>query len=151
MLEAAGKLAGQKGRRVVIVLSDGLDNSSHASLAKTLEATQKEDVIVYAISTNSIDSDDPQEKKIGDANLKRLATETGGHAFVPAKVEDLLPAFLRISDELRSQYSLAYGPTNANRDGTYRQIRVVAAGKSYKIRCRTGYFALGGDLALAGR
>ena len=151
VLEAAGKLAGQKGRRVIIVLSDGLDNSSHASLAKTLETAQKEDVIVYTISTNSIDGDDPKEQKIGDASLKRLATETGGHAFVPAKMEELLPAFLRINEELRSQYSLAYGPTNANRDGTYRQIRVVGARKSFKIRCRTGYFAPGGDLALAGR
>jgi len=151
VVEAAGKLARQKGRRVIIVLSDGLDNSSHASLAKTLEAAQKQDVIVYTVSTNSIDGDDPQEQKIGDTNLGRLATATGGHAFVPVKLQELLPAFLRISDELRSQYSLAYPPTNANRDGTYRQIRVVAARKSYKIRCRTGYFAPGGDLAFAGR
>jgi Ca-activated chloride channel family protein len=151
VFEAAAKLAGQKGRRVIIVLSDGLDNSSHASLAKILEVAQKEDVIVYTISTNSIDGDDPHEQKIGDANLRRLGTETGGRAFVPAKVGDLLPAFVRISDELRSQYSLAYGPTNASRDGTFRQIRVVAAQRSYRIRCRTGYFAPGRDLALAGR
>ena len=85
-----------------------------------------------------------------DQAIERLATEKGG-TFVPSKVEELLPTFLRIGDELRSQYSLAYGPTNASRDGTFRQIRVVAAHKSYKIRCRTGYFALGGDLAFAGR
>src|SRR5262245_33402920 len=84
VLEAANKLAGQKGRRVIIVLSDGLDNSSRASLAKTLEAAQKQDVIVYTVSTNSIDGDDPQERRIGDANLRQLAAETGGNAFVPA-------------------------------------------------------------------
>jgi Ca-activated chloride channel family protein len=151
VFHAAGKLAGQKGRRVIIVLSDGLDNSSHASLAKTLEAAQKQDVIVYSVSTNSINGDDAQQQRIGDANLKRLAGETGGHAFVPARVEELFPAFLRISDELRSQYSLAYGPTNANHDGTYREIRVVAAHKTYTIRCRKGYFAPGRDLAFAGR
>jgi Ca-activated chloride channel family protein len=148
VLEAAvRRLSGQTGRRVIIVISDGMDNSSHISLAKTLEAVQKSDVILYAISTNSIDMNDPRDKKIGDANLNELAKETGGRALFPSQVKDLERSFSRVSDELRSQYSLAYGPTNAKRDGTYRRIRVVASHKHYDVRCRHGYYAP--DLGMA--
>ena len=77
--------------------------------------------------------------------FKRLAEETGGRALFPTKVDELTHSFYRISDELRAQYSLAYGPTNARRDGTFRQIRIVAAHKDYDIRSRNGYFAPGPD------
>ena len=144
---AVQRLAGQPGRRVILVLSDGMDNSSHVSLPKTLEAVQKSDVILYAVSTNGIDISDPRDRKIGDANLDGLAKETGGRALFPSRIEDLDRSFSRISDELRSQYSLAYGPTNVKRDGTYRRIRIVASHKHYNVRCRHGYYAP--DLGMA--
>jgi Ca-activated chloride channel family protein len=148
---AVDKLARRQGRRVIIVVSDGLDNSSRTSMKKALEGAQRNDVIIYTVSTNGIDGDDPQEQRTGDANLKRLALETGGRAFFPSKVGELEPAFIRISEELRSQYSLAYGPTNSNRDGTFRQIRLVASRKHYAVRCRNGYFAPDGKLAFSAR
>jgi Ca-activated chloride channel family protein len=148
ILEAAvRRLAGQNGRRVILVVSDGMDNSSHISLQKTLEALQKSDVVLYAISTNGIDLIDPRDRKTGDANLNELAKETGGRALFPSRVKDLERSFSRVSDELRSQYSLAYGPTNGKRDGTYRRIRVVASHKHYNVRCRHGYYAP--DLGMA--
>jgi|ERR1041385_5660146 Ca-activated chloride channel family protein len=144
---AVRRLAGQTGRRVILVISDGMDNSSHISLPKTLEALQKSDVVLYAISTNGIDLSDPRDKKMGDANLDELARETGGRALFPSRVKDLERAFSHVSDELRSQYSLAYGPTNGKRDGTYRRIRIVASHKHYNVRCRHGYYAP--DLGMA--
>ena len=144
-------LAGQSGRKVIVILSDGLDNTSHISLAKTLEAAQKNDVTIYAISTNGIDASDPRDRKTGDANLDELTKETGGRALFPSKVEALTRSFLRVCDELRSQYSLAYGPTNAKRDGTYRRIRIVAAGKRHTVRCRHGYYAPALGIARTGR
>ena len=138
---AALRMAGQPGRRVILVLSDGMDNSSHISLTTTLEAVQKNDVILYAVSTNSIDISDPRDKKMGDANLNELAKETGGRALFPSRIKDLERSLSHVSDELRSQYSLAYGPTNAKHDGTYRGIRIVASHKQYHVRCRHGYYA----------
>ena len=138
---AVRKLAGRPGRRVILLVSDGMDNSSHVSLARTLEAVQKNDVVVYAVSTNGIDLTDAGDRKTGDANLDELAKETGGRALFPSKVEELGRAFSRVGEELRSQYSLAYGPTNAKRDGTYRSIRIVVARKRYKVKCRHGYYA----------
>jgi VWFA-related protein len=144
------RLAGQSGRKVIVILSDGMDNTSHISLEKTLEAAQKNDVTVYAISTNGIDMSDPHDRKTGDANLNELAKETGGQALFPSKVEALTRSFLRVCDELRSQYSLAYGPTNTKRDGTYRRIRIVAGGKHYTVRCRHGYYAPAVGVARSG-
>ena len=135
------RLADQSGRKVIVVLSDGMDNTSHISLAKTLEAAQKNDVIIYTISTNAIDLSDSRDRKTGDANLNELAKETGGRALFPSTIEALTRSFLRVCDELRSQYSLAYGPTNTKRDGTYRRIRIVTGGKHYTVRCRHGYYA----------
>jgi Ca-activated chloride channel family protein len=137
----AYKLAGQSGRRIIILLSDGLDNSSHTSLAKTLEVAQKNDVIIYGISTNGLDDSDTEDHKTGDAVLKRLAKETGGDALCPTRIQDLNHSFSRIAEELRSQYSLAYGPSNTRRDGTYRHIRIVPSHKGYMTRSRAGYYA----------
>jgi Ca-activated chloride channel homolog len=138
---AAHRLAGQPGRRIIIVVSDGMDNSSRVSLPKSLEAAQKNDVVIYAVSTNGIDEGDAQDHKLGDAILKRLAEDTGGRMLCPRRLQDLNASFSRITQELRSQYSLAYGPTNSRRDGTYRRIRIAASHKGYVIRSREGYYA----------
>ena len=142
VLEAAVRRLGeQPGRRVIVLVSDGVDNSSHITPEKALEAVQKNDVVIYAISTNRIEMGDLRDQKLGDANLNRLAEETGGRALFPSGVGDLAHAFLKISAELRAQYSLAYGPTNVKRDGTYRRIRVISTHKHHKVRCRNGYYA----------
>jgi len=138
---AARMLASQPGRHVVIILSDGEDNSSHISLDKALELAQRNDVIIYTVSTNALDTIPTDDQKAGDANLRQLATETGGMALFPTKLQDLTQSFSKIGEDLRSQYSLAYGPTNAQHDGTYRQIRVVPSHKKYSVRARNGYFA----------
>jgi len=150
VLEAAAhRLADQPGRRVIVVLSDGVDNSSHISLSRALDSAQKNDVTIYAISTNRIGGD-AEDQRTGDAVLKRLSEETGGSALFPRKMEDLAQAFSRINEQLRSQYSLAYRPTNARRDGTYRAIRIVPAHKGYTVRCRSGYYAPAAPTSRAG-
>ena len=138
---AAHKIEGQGARRVLIVLSDGFDNASHIDLAGALETVQKNDVVIYAISTNRTEGLMLQDPGPGDANLSQLAAETGGRAFFPKRLEDLGRVFQRIGEELRAQYSLAYGPTNMRRDGTYRKIVIVPSHKGYSVRCRHGYFA----------
>jgi VWFA-related protein len=134
------KLAGQDGRRIVVVLTDGDDNSSRVSLTETLEAAQRNDVTIYAISTNSAAFFGSREQERGDKTLKRLSEETGGKPFFPLKIQDLASSFLDIHDELRSQYQIGYRPTNAKQDGTFRRIRVDLADRRYKARARTGYY-----------
>lgn len=135
------KLINTEGRRVVILISDGDDNSSRVSLTETLEAAQKHDVVIYAISTNATAYFGNNSQERGDKTLKKLTEETGGRAFFPFKLSDLAVNFQDISEELRAQYTLAYRPTNLKQDGTYRKIRIDVADKKYKVRARTGYYA----------
>jgi Ca-activated chloride channel homolog len=139
-LAANEKLANQEGRRIIILITDGDDNSSRVSMTETLEAAQRNLVTIYAISTNSAAYFGSKEQERGDKTLKKFAEETGGKAFFPLKIQDLASSFLDIHDELRSQYQIAYRPTNDARDGTFRRIRVDVADKRFKARHKTGYY-----------
>ena len=134
------KLAGQPGRHVIIVISDGDDNVSEKTIEETVEMAQKTDTVIYAVGTS------PPElfgssKERGNKYLKRLADETGGRLFLPIKADDLTKSYLEISQELRSQYTLGYRSTNIRRDGAYRKIRIATSNKQFKVRARDGYYA----------
>jgi VWFA-related protein len=111
-------------------------------LSDVLEAVQLNDVVVYAISTNSnffIKAPQPND---GDKNLRKLAEETGGQVFLPTSEKDLLASFDRIKQDLRSLYTIGYRPLNEKTDGTLRRIRIdVASNKDFKARHRIGYYA----------
>src|SRR5205823_10422846 len=133
-LATTEKLTGQKGRRVLILISDGDDNSSRLSLTETLEAAQKNEVTIYGISTNSAAYFGSKDQDRGDKTLKRFSEETGGKPFFPFKVQDLAVSFQDIGEELRSQYRLAYIPSNNRADGTFRKIRIDVANKNYRVK-----------------
>jgi Ca-activated chloride channel homolog len=134
------KLKAEQGRKVLILISDGDDNLSLETLGSTLEIAQKADVSIYTISTNSSGFFGLTAPK-SDKLLKRLAEETGGRAFFPFKAEDLSQSFQDISEELRSQYSLAYRSSNPNRDGSFRSIKIETDRKNLKVKSRKGYYA----------
>src|SRR5207302_3522414 len=116
------------------------DNSSRVSLTETREPAQRNEVKIYAISTNSTAYFGWKEQERGDKTLKKFAEETGGNPFFPLKIQDLASSFLDIHDELRSQYQIGYRPSNGKMDGTFRRIRVDIADKRFKARARTGYY-----------
>lgn len=123
-------------RRVMIVISDGLDNQSQHSREEAIAMAQRAEVTIFAISTNRSGLTER-----GDKVLKRMADETGGGAFFPFEARDLAANFQEIAHELRSQYSLAYVPTNEKTDGTFRTISIEPLDKSLKVRAKNGYFA----------
>ena len=137
------KLANQPGRKVMIVISDGDDNSSRLSLTETLDLAQKNDVAIYTVSTNAAAYFGRAEQERGDKTLRRFADETGGKAFSPFKLSELAVSFQDIHEELRSQYRLAYIPVNKSRDGQFRRIRIEPANKNsnYSVKSRSGYYA----------
>jgi Ca-activated chloride channel homolog len=139
-LAASEKLRGQTGRRIMVVISDGDDNSSRLSMTEVLESVQRNDVVIYTISTNSAGLGGDGNNR-GDKILKRFAEETGGKMFSPFKLQDLNSSFRNISEELRLQYALAYRPNNLLRDGSFRRIRVESTDKRYVVRARNGYYA----------
>ena len=123
-------------RRAIILLSDGEDNQSRVSREEAVEMSQRAEVIIYTISTNTSGL-----KTRGDKILEHFAEETGGKAFFPFKIQDVADAFSQIQDELRSQYAVGYKPADFVANGQYRKIEILADNKKYKVRARKGYYA----------
>lgn len=135
-------------RRVLVVISDGDDNLSDHALSEALEGAMRAEVAIYAISTNTdwiaIDNPDRPSKyhyDPGDKVLQQFADASGGRAFFPYKVDDLAESFVDIGTELRSQYFIAYSPTNPLSNGQYRKIEVDAGRKGLIVRTKKGYYA----------
>jgi Ca-activated chloride channel family protein len=139
-------------RRVLVLISDGKDSMIYGkSLREALDACQRAEVAIYAISTSTdwmafrgSDKNKPPEKyhfTEGDKVLAQLAEETGGRAFYPYRRDDLAQSFADIGDELRSQYSLAYVPTNRVADGRFRTVQIKVRDKNLAVRARKGYYA----------
>jgi VWFA-related protein len=135
-------------RRVLVVISDGNDNLSDHALSDAIEAAIKAEASIYSISTNSewltADGGTPQKYHIegGDKVLEQFSDQSGGRVFYPYRVEDLAQSFLDIGAELRSQYFIAYNPTNPQSNGQYRKIHVDTNRKGLTVRTRKGYYAV---------
>jgi Ca-activated chloride channel homolog len=137
----------QEVRRVLVVISDGDDNLSDHALSDAVEAAIRAEACIYAISTNtdwlSVTSGSPHKLHLGpgDKILEEFADQSGGRVFFPYKVDDLAQSFVDIGTELRSQYFIAYSPTNPQTKGEYRKIVVDTDRKGLIVRTRKGYYA----------
>lgn len=117
-------------RRAMIVISDGEDRASFYSTDKLFARLREEDVQIYVIGfVRELDKEggfirkSPRDKAV--SLLNRLATETGGRAFFPESLSELPKIANEIVRDLRTQYVLAYNPTNKSRDGSFRSIKVA--------------------------
>jgi VWFA-related protein len=137
------KLIREIGRKTIVVLSDGEDQSSKSTFDKALQMAVRAEATIFPISVNRGGFFGVGGSREGDKIMKDFAEQTGGRAFFPFKVEELEESFRQISQELRSQYNLGYISLNTNRDGTYRKIEVKVAEKDVDITFRKGYFAPG--------
>lgn len=135
-------LSKEVGRKAVILLTDGADYGSRKDLRQAIEAAQRADVICYVLLVADRDWYWMNGAAYpGSGDVKKLSAETGGRLIdVGSKPEKLKEAFDQIANELRSQYSVGYTPTNTKRDGSFRKIEIKAA-KGYKIQARRGYYA----------
>lgn len=133
-------------RRAMVVITDGEDTESEHDLKEVIDIAQRSETTVFVISTKAGGFFGVQAGTVDrreDKDLKRLSEETGGRAFFTAEVIELERSFTAIARELRSQYVIAYEPTNANYDGKFRQIEVKLPNhKDLKIRTKKGYPAV---------
>lgn len=130
---------GNRDKKVLIIISDGGDNASKHKLTEIMTLAGQPDAIIYTIGIF-----DEQDADRNPGVLKRLAKDTGGEAFLPESLKDVAPICERIAHDIRNQYTIAYVPTNRNRDGSYRviQVKATAPGRGrLPVRTRTGYFA----------
>jgi len=141
------KGSSQEVRRVMVVISDGDDNLSDHALSDAVELAIRAEASIYSISTNTdwlaTSGDMPRKMHLapGDKVLQKFAEESGGRVFYPYKVEDLAESFVDIGTELRSQYFIAYAPTDVHVNGKYRRIEVDTTRKGLTVRTRKGYYA----------
>ncbi len=125
--------------RVLVILSDGEDNSSHTSLRQSIQTAEKTGVTIYTVSTR----EDLGDKTDADRILEALADRTGGEAMFPGDIMTLGKSFDKLRDLIRSRYFIAYKPADFQPNGSYRTITVIAekGGKRLQVRSRKGYHA----------
>jgi Ca-activated chloride channel family protein len=136
------KLRNERGRRALLVFSDGEDNSSSHNMMETIEAAQLENVRVYAIryTETKKNGELTARNKYGIGVMERIAKETGG-AHIDAKLTDPREYFRQIAEELRTSYELAYYPSNPMKDNSFRRITIKPKQDGLTVRAKTGYFA----------
>ncbi|HEU4766112.1 MAG TPA: VWA domain-containing protein [Pyrinomonadaceae bacterium] len=144
------KMRSVPGRRVLLLITDGEDTYSRASIRDAIDIAQRTETTIFAISTKAgflstvpgVEAGQVADKK--DRDLQTLAEETGGSAFFTGDMLSLERSFTRISRELRAQYLVTYNPTNKTYDGTFREIDVkMAKGRGdLRVKTKKGYKAI---------
>lgn len=137
------KQAGAGARRqAIILLSDGENTASIVTDEQVIDLARRAEISIYSIRLTSDFEGDKGRAAFSQAThlLSVLARETGGQAFFPAQLQELDSVYDRIAEEMRTQYSLGYVPTNQKRDGRYRRIVVrVPSRENVVLRYKLGY------------
>ena len=129
----------QPSRHVIVLITDGEDNTSRAHLPDAVEAALRSNSVVYVVSTNDL-AGAAEFLGDGDDSMKQLAEATGGRLLHSETDEGVATAFSNIEKELRSQYAISYKPADNSPDGLFHHL-VVLSPKNLHIFHRIGYFA----------
>ncbi len=146
-LAANEKLRGEVGRKVIVLITDGVDQGSRVKLGEAVEAAHKADAIIYSVYYA-----DPGFYRgryggytfggMGDGDLRKMSEETGGRLLKVERRRPLEDIFNEIQREMRSQYAIGYTPLNPAKDGSFRRIEIRPHSKELKVQARKGYYAL---------
>lgn len=127
-------------RQAIVVLSDGEDTTSLVSYEEVLDLAKRSETAIYCVGLRDRDGAGGRSFREAEFVLRQLATETGGRAYFTLNVADLPGIYSQISEELASQYSLAYSSRNPKRDGAWRRIVVRTARQGAVARTKQGYY-----------
>jgi Ca-activated chloride channel family protein len=133
----------RQGRKVMVMITDGGDTVSSVSYRDAVRAAQQAEAILYSIIIVPIEASAGRDTG-GEHALMQLSEDTGGRFFYATTTSQLDQAFQKISDELRTQYLLAYYPSHRLSDSEFRRLKVVVQGlplaDDFKVRHRAGYY-----------
>jgi len=130
----------KKDKKVLVVVTDGNDNSSLASLESVMRAAQQSEVLIYSVAL--LGDETPHEADRAKRALDALAHATGGQVYYPKDVSEIDRIAPQIAHEIRNQYIVTYSPASQEMDGSYRQIRVLVDSPGVaNVRTRSGYYA----------
>jgi len=145
---AARALDRRKGRKVIVLITDGEDTVSKEDYKAAVRAAEEAEALVYSIIIVPIESSAGREIG-GEHALIQLSEDTGGKYYYATSTAQLDDAFRKISDELRTQYLLAYYPSQRTSFSEFRRIEVKVAGvpdaAAYRVRHRAGYYSVKSD------
>jgi VWFA-related protein len=149
-ISAHSVMASQTGRKALVVLSDGMDSGSRASLELAIEAAQRADTLIYAIHIYNADAEGPMspaakarheaELTHGKEVLRAMARTTGGGFFEIAPEHPLQQMFQAIDQELRNQYSLGFTPTGVSEAPGFHSIQLTTVRTGLSVQARDGYY-----------
>jgi Ca-activated chloride channel family protein len=133
------KRLAKNDKKVLLVVTDGEDNSSYTPLERVVRAAQQSGVLVYAIGL--LTSETARSAAVAKRDLDAVTLATGGEVFYPKELSEVDEIAEHVARDLRNQYTIAYNPTNPRQDGTFRRIRVTVNVPGAVVKTRTGYFA----------
>ena len=139
-LAASEKLRHEVGRKAIVLITDGVDVGSNQTLREAIDAAHRADTIIYSIYYVDSSAYGYGMGFGGDGDLKKMSEETGGRVFRVDRKNSLDDIFNQIQEEMRTQYSIAYTPTDSGQTG-FRKIEIKTARKDLKVQARKGYFA----------
>ncbi len=134
--------AGQDGRKIMLLYTDGGDTRSSTSFRELLDLVKASDVTVYAIG--ELEHQSSSGALEARTVLQQIAETTGGQAFFPVSAKQLDEIYEKVLAQIRAQYTIGYLSTNEKKDGTWRKVEIKVArkdGRDYRVRARKGYFA----------
>jgi Ca-activated chloride channel family protein len=144
-----------RGRRIIVIVSDGGDTTSGKGLLDALANAQQADAVIFAVFTgNRYYYSQNLRDLAGERALETLCSETGGYIYKPKatpgalgeevdqeSLKELDQAFADLAQQLRTQYTLGFYSTNEKRDGSFRKLSVRVKKPGYAARARSGYYA----------
>jgi VWFA-related protein len=134
------KSKGKKDKKVLFIVTDGNDTASNETLERTVQRVRQSEVLVYSIGL--LNEEEAREAKKAQRALKALAEASGGSVYYPKELAEVEPLALRVAQEIRNQYIIAYTPVIQDLDGSFRQIKVTVNGPGKpQVRTRNGYYA----------
>ena len=133
----AGRMNNLEGRRAIILVTDGYDENSIWTVEETLKALHKVQATVHVVGIGGIAGISLKGQEV----LKRLATETGGRAFFPWRIEDLADVYETLAVDVQTRYLLAYTPSNQIDDGRWHPIEITTKAGDTVAQTRKGYYA----------
>ena len=141
IIGAAEYLRPHPGRRVLVIVSDGIETTSRSDFNTTLKQVLADDCQIFVVQTGLYD-DANLRALAAERRMEQLSSQTGGAVYIPRTTGELEAAFQNIAADLAQQYVLSYYPGTERRDGTFHVIDLrIKARKDLRVRARRGYYS----------
>lgn len=141
IIDAAAYLRPYRGRRVIVIVSDGVDTTSRTDFETTIKWVLGDDCQIFVVQTGLYDGANLRALA-AERRMEQLAVQTGGAAYIPKTISDLETAFNQIAADLAQQYVLSYYQAEEHRDGRFHVIDLrIRSRKDVRVRARKGYYS----------